>query len=152
MLIWLWQMAADVWSLRVISHCFSCTCWDKERAHCSAQPRVVRNDRKSNWLHAMLSRETRPRASAEEQIQWMTKTSGVPSPSWSPPQSASHQGFTRMEIKTLCCISVLFRDFCNTSPAITSHGCFLKTPQALRVLSFIIHDSCLQTNVDVCKV
>lgn len=48
------------WSL----HCFSHTCWDKERAHSSAQPSVHRNDSKSNWLHATLSRQSRTRDAA----------------------------------------------------------------------------------------
>lgn len=82
-----WLLMCDLYSWSF--HCFSCTCWDKERARSSAQPRVLRNDRNSNWLHATLSRETRPRAAAEEQVQWMTKTSGAPSPSWSSPLSAS---------------------------------------------------------------
>lgn len=59
------------WSL----HCFSHTCWDKGRARSSAQPSVLRNDSKSNWLHATLSRQSRARGAAEEQVWWVTEPS-----------------------------------------------------------------------------
>lgn len=68
---WLLMCHLHGWSL----HCFSHTCWDKERARSSAEPSVLRNDSKSNWLHATLSRQSRTRAAAEEQVRWMTEPS-----------------------------------------------------------------------------
>lgn len=100
------------WSL----HCFSHTCWDKGRARSSAQPSVLRNDSKSNWLHATLSRQSRARATAEEQVWWMTEPSVCLS-------STFHADGLAVSVRKsifFCCISVLFGSFYNTFPDITS--------------------------------
>lgn len=120
-----WLLMCDLYSWSF--HCFSCTCWDKERARSSAQPRVLRNDRKSNWLHATLSRERPGQGPLQKSRYSGWQKQAVPHHLPEAHLCLPHHLFTRVEIKTFRCISMHLRGFWNRSPTIMSHGCFLKS-------------------------